>query len=171
MWFAALFLFAHVQTAQDTALTKFVDRACTALLKSDWESFRKEAAPFVSIEFHVRLDDPAVAPGYTFVMRRDMDSRSVANISVVKNEATISKRDAKWFKEFCEGVKDSYESRQSHSYGWRDIQSTYSKYEYDGLVVSEPHFSGIIASNMEFIVTFGKEDGRYVCKRLILDGH
>ena len=101
----------------------------------------------------------------------DAGSTTAANIVVVANATSLSKGDQTYFKRFCESVKDAHDTFKDHYGGWRETVARYGKHEYDSLVIAEPHFSGMIATNLEFIVTFGKEDGRYVCRRLILEGH
>ena len=159
------------QTHANDELDRFVEEASDALLAHDWQAFSKVAAPYVSIEKHWRLYKQYLTSDYREQNEDDADAQTISSLIGVANIDTLKARDRKWFDQFCDGVKDAYDSYNTHYFGWRQTYGQYGLHGGDSIVLSEPHFSGKIASNMTFMVTFGRLNGRYVCERLILEGH
>ena len=166
-----LTVLARAAPAAEDGLTVFVSRATSALLDHDWGEFRQYADSYFTIEFHRRLYRQELQEGADYYWDDSADSLTVASTVVIGNSEELDSVDKDRFIEFCDMVEDA-RGYWSDAWGdWPTIKRGAGDFGFESLVLASQNFSSKIASNLEFVVTFGKYDDGWKCTRLILEGH
>lgn len=150
-------------------------RIASALLRADWQAFRKDALPFITIEEHWQAYDSYFV---TSSERRDYQpylgecqSFKLEYSTVLPNERRLSPRYLRLFKAFCKQAKLA---RSYHSDAWGEwplVQEKYGDHVLDFHHISGPNLSGKIASNLDIAIEMVRTDGTWKAHRLMLVGH